>query len=230
MPRRLDRGFILVLLLASCLESRGEAQTKKKATPAKPIVRTEAAAIECPNVLGDGVKSGQRYCDIVTATDVKNGAIIRLPRHRGVATVSFKLHNRQMYSAELERSGRAYTRALATIVAAGLDGTVLQRNAVLSEFRTESDLIERIAGGAGPAGVKAVAPVGTETVVIDVPEEYDAIALVGESLSLTRSDGNETVRAPGRPIAVVSGAQIEYQPAPAKKSPPPKKKPARRTR
>ena len=122
--------------------------------------------------------------------------------------MSFELHNRQMYSAELERSGRAYTRALATIVAAGLDGTVLQRNAVLSEFRTESDLIERIAGGAGPAGVKAVAPVGTETVVIDVPEEYDAIALVGESLSLTRSDGNETVRAPGRPIAVVSGAQI----------------------
>jgi hypothetical protein len=221
------RVFLMVFVGLCCATIAAGAQSKKKkAAPAKPILRTDAAAIECPNLLGDGVKSGQQYCDIVTATDVKNGAVIRLPRHRGVAVVSLDLHNRQMYSAELERSGRAYTRALATIVAAGLDGTVLQRNAVLSEFRKESDLIERIAGGAGPGGVKAVAPVGTEKVVIEVPEAYDAIALVGESLSLTRNDGTEMVRAPGRPVAVVSNAQIQYEPAP----PPPKKKPTRRKR
>jgi len=214
----MQRGISLVVLLL-CLGAIAEAQpNKKKAAPAKPVLRTEAAALECPNLLGDGLKSGRRYCDIVTATDVKSGAVIRLPRHRGVAVVSFDLHNRQMYSADLERSGRAYTRALATIVAAGLDGTVLQRNAVLSEFRTESDLIERIAGGAGPGGVKAVAPVGTETVAIDVPEEYDAVVLVGETLSITRIDGNEIIRAPGRPIAVVSNAEVRYEPAP-----PPKK-------
>jgi hypothetical protein len=224
------RLTVLGLVLVGCLVSPLEAQPKKKRAPAKPVLRTEPAALECPSVLGDGLKSGQRYCDIVTAADVKTAATIRVPRHRGVATVSFDLHNRQMYSAELERSGRAYTRALATIVAAGSDGTILQRNAVLSEFRTASDLVERIAGGAGPGGVKAVAPVGTEKVVIEVPESYDAVALVGESLSITRVDGNETVRSPGRPIAVVSNAQIQYQPAPAKKTPPPKRKPAKRTR
>jgi hypothetical protein len=226
VPRRLAG---LVLLLVWCLASPLEAQSTKKRPPAPPVLRTEPAALECPNVLGDGIKSGQRYCDIVTATDVKNGAVIRVPKHRGVAVVTFDLHNRQMYSAELERSGQAYTRALATIVAAGPDGTVLQRNAVLSEFRTASDLVERITGGAGPGGVKAVAPVGTEKVAIDVPEGYDAIALVGESLTVTRVDGNETVRAPGRPIAVVSNAQIQYQPAPPKKTTPPKKT-ARRKR
>jgi hypothetical protein len=224
------RVVLAVLVSLGCATFAIQAQSKKKPATAKPVLRTEAIAIECPNVLGDGVTSGERYCDIVTATDVKNGAVIRLPKHRGVAVVSFELHNRQMYSAELVRSGRGYTRALATIVAAGMDGTVLQRNAVLSEFRKESDLIERIAGGAGPGGVKAVAPVGTEKVVLEVPEAYDAIALVGESLSITRMDGNETVRAPGRPIAIVSNAQVQYQPAPPKKAPPPKKKPARRTR
>ena len=43
---------------------------KKKPAPAKPVLRTDAVALECPNLLGDGVKSGQRYCDIVTASDV----------------------------------------------------------------------------------------------------------------------------------------------------------------
>jgi hypothetical protein len=229
----MQRVFLAVLVGLCCatLAVTVQGQSKKKPAPAKPALRSEAIAIECPNPLGDGVKSGQRYCDIVTANDVKNSAVIRLPTHRGVAVVTFDLHNRQMYSAELERSGRAYTRALATIVAAGLDGTVLQRNAVLSEFRKESDLLERIGGGAGPGGVKAVAPVGTERVAIDVPQDYDAITLVGESLSIMRLEGNETVRAPGRPIAVVSNAQIQYQPAPpAKKAPPSKKKTVRRTR
>src|SRR6187551_550822 len=198
------RVFLTVVTGLCCASiALGAQSRKKKPPPAKPTTKTESAAVECPNLLGDGVKSGQHYCDVVTGTDVKNGAIIRVPPHRGVARLSFDLHNRQMYSAELERSGRAYTRALATVIAAGLDGTVLQRNAVLSEFRTEADLIERIAGGAGPNGVKAVAPVGTEKVVVEVPESYDAVALVGETLSITRLDGNETVRAPGRPIAVV---------------------------
>ena len=75
-----------------------------------------------------------------------------------------------------------------------------------------------------------MAPVGTENVVIQVPASYDAIALVGESLSISRVDGNETVRAPGRPIAVVSNARIQYQPAPPKKAPPAKKKPVQRKR
>ncbi len=225
------RVFLAVVAGLCCATVALDAQArKKKPAPAKPVLRTDAVALECPNLLGDGVESGQRYCDIVTASDVKTGVVIRLPPHRGVATLTFDLHNRQMYSAELERSGRAYTRAVATVVTAGLDGTVLQRSAVLSEFRKESDLVERIAGGAGPGGVKAVAPVGTEKVVVEVPESYDAVALVGEGLNITRIDGNETVRAPGRPIAVVSNAQIQFQPAPAKKAPAPKKKSKARPR
>ena len=225
------RVFLAVVTGLCCASiALGAQSRKKKPPPAKPTTKTESAAVECPNLLGNGVRSGQRYCDIVTGTDAKGGAIVRVPPHRGVATLRFDLHNRQMFSAELERSGRAYTRALATVIAAGLDGTVLQRNAVLSEFRTEADLIERIAGGAGPNGVKAVAPVGTEKVVVEVPESYDAVALVGETLSITRLDGSETVRAPGRPIAVVSNAQVQYQPAPPKKAAPPKKKTARRTK
>jgi hypothetical protein len=213
------RRVVLALLVGLCCATAAvQAQSKKKPAPAKPVLRTEAIAIECPNILGDGVTSGERYCDIVTASDVKNGTVIRLPKHRGVAVVSFELHNRQMYSAELVRSGRGYTRALATIVAAGMDGTVLQRNAVLSEFRQESDLIERISGGAGPGGVKAVAPTGTEHIEMEIPSEEESVTILGEKLSVLRVDGIDNFSAPGRPVALVSNVMITYRPAAARKA------------
>ena len=46
---------------------------------------------------------------------------------------------------------------------------------VRSEFRTEKDLVERIGGGAGPGGVKAVAPTGAEPVVLTVPEDVTEV-------------------------------------------------------
>jgi len=85
---------------------------------------------------------------------------------------------------------------------------------VRSEFRTEKDLVERIAGGAGPGGVKAVAPTGAEPVVFTVPQGVDEVVLTGERLSIERVGGTEVITAPGRPYAVVSGVEIEYRPAP----------------
>jgi hypothetical protein len=48
------------------------------------------------------------------------------------------------------QSGRAYTRATATIGALAPDGTLLGRGVVQTEFRRESDLFDRVGGGAGP--------------------------------------------------------------------------------
>ena len=181
LPCRGDRSLLRV-------DRARRTVAQEKPPPAKPTTKTESAAVECPNLLGNGVKSGQRYCDIVTGTDAKNGAIVRVPPHRGVATLRFDLHNRQMFSAELERSGRAYTRALATVIAAGASmARCCSGTPCSASSGTEADLIEWIAGGAGPNGVKAVAPVGTEKVVVEVPESYDAVALVGETLSIPRA-------------------------------------------
>ena len=69
-----------------------------------------------------------------------------------------------------------------------------------------------------------MAPIGDEPISVQVPEKVNDVSLLGEKLVVTQIDGQQTFAAEGRPIAVVSNAQVEYQPAPVK--PAPKKKPA----
>ena len=88
--------------------------------------------------------------------------LIALPPHQGPVTLTFDLHNRHTYSEEQVKANRASARYTAVIGALTLDNTLISRAAVQSEFRKASDLVERIGGGAGPGGVKAVAPTGTE--------------------------------------------------------------------
>jgi hypothetical protein len=94
---------------------------------------------------------------------------------------------------------------------------------VQNEFRTANDLVDRIKGGSGPGGLKAVAPTGSEHIVLVVDEEENAVSILGDRLSVVRVDGTDTFTAPGRPIAVISNVTLEYRPAP-----PPKPAPARR--
>jgi hypothetical protein len=88
---------------------------------------------------------------------------------------------------------------------------------VESEFRAETDLLDRIEGGAGPGGVKAVAPLGQERVVVTVPADVESVTILGEKLMMERLDGASTYSAPGRPVAVVSQVQIEFRPGPARR-------------
>ena len=100
-----------------------------------------------------------------------------------------------------------------------MDGTLLSRGVVRNEFGTSRDLVDRVGGGAGPGGVKAVAPTGREAIVVDVPENVTEVSLLGEKLSVVRYEGPESFSAAGRPIAVVSNVKVEYTPAPAKPAP-----------
>jgi hypothetical protein len=67
--------------------------------------------------------------------------------------------------------------------------------------------------------VKAVAPIGNEPIVIEIPADVDQVSLLGEVLDATTSAGHETAT-PGRTVAIVSDVKVEYRPkppAPAKK-------------
>ena len=66
-------------------------------------------------------------------------------------------------------------------------------------------------GGAGPGGVKAVAPIGGEAIRVTVAEGVTEISIVGLELQVTRVDGQESFMTSGRPIAVISDVQVEYQ-------------------
>jgi hypothetical protein len=95
------------------------------------------------------------------------------------------------------------------------------RHTVHSEFRTAKDLFDRIAGGSGPAGVKAVAPTGTEPVTIVIPadEPTESISIVGLRLTEGRVDGTDVFQASGRPIAIISNVMLQYRPAPPPRTP-----------
>ena len=110
-----------------------------------------------------------------------------IPPHTGEASLIFDLHNRHTYSEEEVKAGRGFATHQAVIGALTMKGELLERGAVQSEFRTAADLYERIGGGAGPGGAKAVAPIGREEVIIPVPAGVDQVSLLGEVLNSTSS-------------------------------------------
>jgi len=211
-----------MLLLVAALAIAGApslAQTRK--TPARRPPAPSAAQIKiepdiaCPAPLGTGVKTKLSYCEVLAGRDPAGGVLIRIPPHKGPATLSFDLHNLHTYSEELVKARRAYKRYTGTIGVLTMDNTLLSRAVVQNEFRAAADLIERISGGAGPGGVKAVAPTGLESITVAIPEGEDRVSLLGEKLTEeTREGTSPPYSQPGRPIAAVSNIQLEYRPAP----------------
>jgi len=202
---------------------RPAAVARKAAQPA-PV--KEAPEIICPTPLGAGVNTKLDFCDVMVGRDVTAGIIVRFPEHKGPVTLSFDLHNRHTYSEEQVKANRAYSHYTASIGVLTMDNTLIQRAVVDSEFRKVTDFVDRIGGGAGPAGIKAVAPVGTEQVSMLIPEEENQVSILGEKLTVERLDGTATYSSPGRPIAVISNVMIEYRPpapTPAAKTPARKK-------
>ena len=217
-------------VLAAQTTTKPPASTTKKPAPttrkpalAKPLPPvTEPAMVNCPMTLGDGARDGISYCDVLIGRDPAGGIVIMFPPHQGPVTLTFNLHNRHTYSEEQIKTNRAYHRYTATIGVLALDNTLLSRFYVQSEFRTPADLVDRIRGGSGPGGLKAVAPTGIEPITIVVTEDdaKDGVSILGEKLSIVRVDGADTFTAPGRPIAVISNVMLEYRPAPAAKPAP----------
>lgn len=230
---RLTRVGLLIALICALATGPLDAQTRKttpkkstrttKKAPEPPLSRIQADW-KCASELGVGVSTARRYCDVLTGNDPKDGLLITIPPHRGPVTMSFELHNRHTYSAELVKLQQAYRKYTATIGVLTMDNTLVDRAVVQSEFRTEKDLFDRISGGAGPGGVKAVAPSGDELIVMELPADVqDQVSILGEKLLVMRQDGTDTFTSPGRPIATISNVMLEYRPGP-----PPKKAPAKK--
>jgi hypothetical protein len=192
---------------------------KPPAAPAAPAAATKKVVPEmtCAAPLGVGVKTKLSFCEVMAGRDPAGGTIIRIPPHKGPATLTFDLHNLHTYSEEQVKAHRAYARYTATIGVLTLDNTLISRAVVQNEFRAAGDLVDRVGGGAGPGGVKAVAPTGTESITVVIPEAELSVSLLGEKLAVERIDGPATYSQPGRPIAVVSNVMLEYRPGPPPK-------------
>ena len=205
------RKFVLLFaLLVFLLPVETSAQRRTTRKPA-PALKTEAAKVQCPESLGIGVRTKASYCFVLAGRDPAAGVLVTIPSHTGAATLSFELHNRHTYSEEDVKSGRGFASYTAVIGVLTLKGELLGRGAVTSEFRKAADLFERIGGGAGVGGVKAVAPIGNETVRVTIPAGVTQVSLLGEILESLTAIGREGA-SPGRPVAIVSNVRVEFRP------------------
>src|SRR5262245_63975290 len=203
-------AFVLLAFVTAPALGQTRRAPARRAAPAPPPLTKEPAMLQCPSALGEGVRTRLSFCDVLTGRDPADGIIIPLPPHVGPVTLTFDLHNRHTYSEELVKTNRGYRRYTATIGVLTADNTLLTRAIVQNEFRTAADLVDRVGGGAGPGGVKAVAPTGLESITVTIPAEEQSVSILGEKLSVIRPDGTDNFSAPGRPIAVISNAMIEY--------------------
>jgi hypothetical protein len=205
-------GFVIIaLVVATSVEAQRKSARKP---PPKPIpLQTDPVQPKCPETLGTGVKTAATFCFILAGRDPAQGVLVDIPAHTGPATLLFDLHNRHTYSEEDVRGGRGFAKYTAVIGVLTMTGTLLSRAGVQSEFRTAPDLYDRISGGAGPGGVKAVAPLGREEVAVEIPADVLRVSLLGEVLDATTAAGRETAT-PGRTVAIVSNVRVEYRPAP----------------
>ena len=217
-------AFALVLTVAIAVPAFSQTRNRKAApAPPETLLKKVAPEMTCPTVLGDGLKSKASFCEVMAGRDPAGGVLVQIPPHLGPATLTFDLHNLHLYSEEQIKAHRAYARYTATVGVLTMDNTLVSRAIVQSEFRTAADLVERVGGGAGLGGAKAVAPTGSEPVTVVIPEAENQISLLGEKVTVERLDGSATYTQAGRPIAVISNVMLEYRPGPLK--PAPKAKP-----
>jgi hypothetical protein len=209
-----------MMLVCLCLATvtvgaQGKPSTTRKPAPKpkpKPAPIVAPADVKCPEQLGTGVKTRATFCFVLAGRNPSDGVLVTIPPHTE-ATLTFDLHNRHSYSEEEVRAGRGFAKYTAVIGVLSMSGDLLGRGAVQTEFRTARDLYDRITGGAGPGGMKAVAPIGSEQITIAIPAAVDQVSLLGEVLEATTSAGRE-IATPGRPVAIVSNVQVKYVPGP----------------
>lgn len=203
--------LILTAVLAWC------ATALLSAWQVMPPARTPGSRLTtehvCAASLGAGVKTRRTFCDVISASSPAASVSVTLPARTGVATLFFDLHNRFGIPVVAGFPGVSYARHEAVVRVIGPDGAVLGRAAVIREFRTTADLFDQLSGGAGPGGVKGVAPGPPEAVRFTIPAGVAVVGIVGESLRVRTATGaDDTYDAPGRPVAVVSNVRLEYRP------------------
>jgi hypothetical protein len=215
------RAIVIALLVAVPLSAQTRKPPARKPAPPAVALKKEVPEVICPTPLGVGLKTKVSFCVVLAGRDPAGGILVPIPPHKGPAMLSFDLHNLHLYSEEQVKAKRGFARYAATIGVLTMDNTLLSRAVVQNEFRATGDLVDRIGGGAGPGGVKAVAPTGTEPISIEIPEGEERVSILGEKLIVERLDGTDNFLLPGQPVAIVSNVMLEYRPAPPKRTPSP---------
>ena len=112
-----------------------------------------------PEQLGTGVKTKAEFCFGLAGRDPADGVLVSIPPH-SQATLTFDLHNRDSYSEEEVRAGRGFAKYTAVIGLLSMKRPPAAGVKCRRSFGPPGFDFDRITGGAGPGGTKAVRPWG----------------------------------------------------------------------
>lgn len=214
-------ALVMVLGLLASIDAVTAPQRKGQAAG---VTRAEAV-LTCPSELGAGVETSREFCDVLAGREASEGVLVTIPPHRGPVTLSFELHNRHTYSEALVKEGTAFRQYTATVGILSMDNTLIERAVAYATFRVADDLFDRIRGGAGAGNVKAVAPLGSELIIVELPADIgEQVSILGEKLTIVRPQGVDNFVSPGRPVATISNVMLEYRPGPAPRKRPVEKR------
>jgi hypothetical protein len=203
------RGLALVVLACGgAIATPSARQTHQEPTAAPKA----GPAVACAADLGQGLKTKRQFCDIVVAKDRTDSISITLPPHRGAASLTFDLHNRFGIPEPGTAPDRAYARHVAVVAVVAPGGSVVARLVVEAEYRNTGSLFDRIGGGSGPGGAKAIGPGPVESIKVAIPAALSAVGIVGVKLTVTTSRGTDVFDSPGRPVAIASNFKVEFTP------------------
>jgi hypothetical protein len=158
------------------------------------------------------VKTRRRFCDVIIASTARDSVSVTIPPHTGAAALLFDLHNRFTVPPASADLAQAFLRNTAVIAVIRPTGEVIDRAAVSREFRTVSDLFDRIGGAGRGAAPKVVAPGQAQAVRVEIAAGISVVGIVGTRLEEWRATGRGVFDNPDRPIAMVSNLRIEYIP------------------
>jgi hypothetical protein len=185
----------------------------QRATPPPAAAPPKASpAVACAEELGSGLKTKLQFCDIVVGKDKADSISVTLPPHKGTSTLTFNLHNRFGIPEAGTPADRAYAKHEAVVAVVAPGGSVVQRLVVQGEFRGVATLFDRIGGGSGPGGAKAIGPGPIEPIKVTIPAVLSAVGIVGVKLTVTTSRGTDVFDSPGRPVAIASNFKVEFTP------------------
>jgi len=206
--------FRAVLLLAMVgAATMAAAQTRGTTAPVKSPVKKTSTQVTCAEDLGFGVASRRHFCDVVVASVAAQSVSVPIPPHTGGATLMFDLHNRFTVPAGQVEPSQGFMRHTAVVAIIRQTGEVIDRAAVSRDYRTPSDLFDRIAGSGRSGAPKADAPGAPQPVKVTVPAGLSTIGIVGTRLEEWRAlSGRGAYDEPGRAIAIVSNVRVEYTP------------------
>jgi hypothetical protein len=197
-----------ILVATSTVALNAAAQ---RGTPAGRAAARPGIEATCAAELGTGMKTRRTFCDVLIAAVPAESIAITIPAHAAAATLQFDLHNRFPVPNVVLSGPLIYQRHEAIVAVVRSTGAVIDRAAVIREFRRVSDLFDQINAGSRPGNVRSVAPGPPEAIRITIPAGITSIGIVGKSLRISRRAGDETFDAPGRPVAVISNLRVDVR-------------------